>query len=84
MFLLRSFIAEIFLKYWSKIPLQPVIEINSMPTALLKNGETVQVPIEDLEQFIQENEDNIVIQHVKRRGKLRRRLADTENVTVQQ
>ncbi|WP_375493771.1 hypothetical protein [uncultured Nostoc sp.] len=55
-----------------------------MPTALLKNGETVQVPLEDLEQFIQENEENIVVQHVKRRGKLRRKLAEAENVTVQQ
>ncbi|MBN3899755.1 MAG: hypothetical protein HWQ41_32150 [Nostoc sp. NOS(2021)] len=55
-----------------------------MPTALLKNGETVQVALEDLEQFIQENEENIVVQHVKRRGKLRRKLAEVENVTVQQ
>lgn len=55
-----------------------------MPTALLKNGETVQVSIEDLEQFIQENEDNIVVQHVKRRGKLRRKLAEALDVTVQQ
>ncbi len=47
-----------------------------MPTALLKNGETAQVPIKDLEQFIQENEGNIVVQHVKRRGKLRRKLAE--------
>lgn len=53
-----------------------------MPTALLKNGETVQVALEDLEQFMLENEDNIVIQHVKRRGKLRKKAAESENITV--
>ncbi|MCC5636814.1 hypothetical protein LC593_13260 [Nostoc sp. CHAB 5844] len=53
-----------------------------MPTALLKNGETVQVALEDLEKFIQENAENIVIQHIKRRGKLRKNIAESENITV--
>ena len=53
-----------------------------MPTALLKNGQTVQVPLEELKLFLQENEENIVVQHVKRRGKLRKKFAESENVVV--
>lgn len=53
-----------------------------MPTALLKNGETVQVALEDLETFMQENAENIVVQHVKRRGKLRKNISESENIKV--
>ncbi|WP_179048838.1 hypothetical protein [Nostoc sp. TCL26-01] len=53
-----------------------------MPTALLKNGQTVEVAFEDLEQFIQENEENIVVQQVKRRGKPRKKAADSKNIAV--
>lgn len=53
-----------------------------MPTALLKNGQTVQVALEDLEQFIADNKDDIVVQHVTRRGKLRKKASESENVAV--
>ncbi|AFY43714.1 hypothetical protein [Nostoc sp. PCC 7107] len=53
-----------------------------MPTALLKNGATVQVAVEDLEKFMEENAENIVVQHVKRRGKLRKKIAESENIAV--
>ena len=42
----------------------------AMFTVKLKNGETIQVPIEELEEFLEKNRDRIEIQH-KQMGKRR-------------
>lgn len=49
-----------------------------MATVYLKNGTTVEVPIEELEDYLYENEDKIQLQKFKRRGPVRRKAA-TEN-----
>lgn len=38
-----------------------------MFTVQLKNGETVQVPIEELEEFLEKNRDRIEIRHKQMR-----------------
>jgi predicted metallo-beta-lactamase superfamily hydrolase len=53
-----------------------------MPTAHLKTGEVVQVSLDNLEQFIEENRENIVVRHVKRRGKLRKKFEESQNATA--
>lgn len=52
-----------------------------MPTVYLKTGEVVEVPIEELEDYLYENEDKIQLQKFKRRGPVRRK-AVIENNTV--
>jgi len=47
-----------------------------MFTARLKNGETVQVLLEDLEDFIENNIDQIQVQH-KKMGKRRSAPVDS-------
>jgi hypothetical protein len=43
-----------------------------MPTVYLKTGEVVEVPIEELEDYLYENEDKIQLQKLKsRRGPVR-------------
>lgn len=46
-----------------------------MATVYLKNGTTVEVPIEELEDYLYENEDKIQLQKFKRRGLVRRKAA---------
>jgi hypothetical protein len=41
-----------------------------MFTFYLKTGETVQVAAEEVEQFVQDNRDNIIVRRRKRRGGL--------------
>ncbi len=42
-----------------------------MFTFYLNTGEVVQVALENVEQFVKENRDNIIVRHKKRRGELR-------------
>lgn len=49
-----------------------------MPTVYLKNGTKVEVPIEELEDYLYENRDNIQQQKLKRRGPVRSKSV-TEN-----
>lgn len=44
-----------------------------MPIVHLKTGEIVEVPIEELEDYLYENEDKIQLQKFKRRGEIRDR-----------
>jgi len=39
-----------------------------MPCVHLKSGEIVEVPLEELESYLYENADNILIRQVERRG----------------
>lgn len=56
---------------------------HTMFTFTLKTGGTVQVAAEDVEQFVQENRDNIVVRHRKRRGGLTiDGLETVQNVTA--
>jgi hypothetical protein len=50
-----------------------------MPTVHLKTGEVIQVPIEELEDYLLKNQDNIVIRQVLRRGERRSKLAPQNN-----
>ncbi|MDF5726549.1 MAG: hypothetical protein PUP92_00550 [Rhizonema sp. PD38] len=52
-----------------------------MPTVHLKNGDSVQVDIDYLEDYLHENKDKIEPIQVKRRGQLRDRVA-LENLCV--
>ncbi|GAA6617710.1 hypothetical protein [Scytonema sp. NUACC26] len=49
-----------------------------MPTIYLKNGETVQVSVENLEDFLYENHERIEV----RRKKLRRPPVDAATVST--
>jgi len=40
----------------------------SMPTVFLKNGDSVQVNIDELEDYLRTNKDQIELIRVKRRG----------------
>lgn len=42
-----------------------------MPTVHLKTGEVVEVRLEDLEDYLYENQDKILVRHVLRRGAMR-------------
>ncbi|MFN6568249.1 hypothetical protein [Dendronalium sp. ChiSLP03b] len=53
-----------------------------MFTFHLKTGEVVQVALENVEQFVKENRDNIVVRHRKRRGELRIGGLEAQNVSV--
>lgn len=53
-----------------------------MFTFHLKTGEVVQIALENLEQFVNENRDNIVVRHKKRRGELRIEGLESQNVNV--
>lgn len=46
-----------------------------MPNVYLKDGRTVQVSIEELEDYLYENEDHLEIRHVERRGSRRDKVA---------
>lgn len=46
-----------------------------MPNVYLKDGRTVQVSIEELEDYLYENEDKIETRHVERRGPRRDKVA---------
>ncbi len=50
-----------------------------MATVVLKTGETVQVSIEELEDYLRQNADKIQPQKLKRRGSLRRKLFTRNN-----
>lgn len=50
-----------------------------MPTVYLKTGEVVEVHIEELENYLYENEDKIQLQKFKRRGLVRRKAAIENN-----
>ncbi len=39
-----------------------------MPTVYLKTGEVVEVPIEELADYLHENRDKIQVRTIKRRG----------------
>lgn len=39
-----------------------------MPTVYLKTGEVVEVPIEELADYLHENQDKIQVRTIKRRG----------------
>ncbi len=46
-----------------------------MPTVHLKTGEVVEVPVEDLADYLEENEDKIQLQKLKsRRDPIARKL----------
>ena len=49
--------------------------IYSMPTVHLKNGDSVQVDIEYLEDYLYDNKDKIEPIRVKRKGQVRDRVA---------
>jgi hypothetical protein len=49
-----------------------------MADALLKSGEIVQIPIEEMEEYLYANADKIQPRKVKRRGPVRKAVA-TEN-----
>ena len=49
----------------------------------LKNGKTVQVKIDDLEEFLQNNQDEVVMQHHKARGKRRSDPAEWDFTTCE-
>lgn len=53
-----------------------------MFTFHLKTGEVVQIALENLEQFVNENRNNIVVRHKKRRGELRIEGLESQNVNV--
>jgi hypothetical protein len=46
-----------------------------MPTVHLKTGEVVEVPLEEIANYLRENEDNILVRRVKRRGPVRGKIA---------
>ena len=43
-----------------------------MPTVQLKTGETVQVRLDDLAQYLNDNSENIQVRRVERRGAVRK------------
>ncbi|WP_143289201.1 hypothetical protein [Brunnivagina elsteri] len=52
----------------------------NMPTVYLKSGEVVEVPIEELADYLYENEDKIQLQKLKsRRGPIRSKVAAENN-----
>ncbi len=51
-----------------------------MPTVYLKTGEKIEVPIEELADYLYENEDKIQLQKLKsRRGQIRVKVAAENN-----
>ena len=51
-----------------------------MPTVYLKNGKTIEVPMEELADYLYENEDKIQSQKLKsRRGSIRVKVAAENN-----
>lgn len=50
-----------------------------MATVYLKTGEVVEVPFEELEDYLYSNEDKIQLQKFKRRGPVRRKAAIENN-----
>ncbi|MBW4635768.1 MAG: hypothetical protein KME30_28980 [Iphinoe sp. HA4291-MV1] len=53
-----------------------------MPTVYLKNGEVVQVPIEELEDYLSKNKDKIQIRQVQRRGQQRKNAASKDDTAA--
>jgi hypothetical protein len=52
----------------------------NMPTVYLKTGEVVEVPVEELADYLYENEDKIQLQKLKsRRGPIRAKVAAENN-----
>lgn len=58
--------------------LTPELEGKSMADALLKSGEIVQIPTEEIEEYLYANASEIQPRKVNRRGPVRK-VAVTEN-----
>jgi hypothetical protein len=52
-----------------------------MPTVYLKDGTQVEVPIEELGEYLEANRDNIQVQKIKRRGPIRSKQTAETNST---
>jgi hypothetical protein len=53
-----------------------------MPTVHLKTGEVVEVRLEDLEDYLYENQDKILVRHVLRRGAMRGSLTPVGSLST--
>jgi hypothetical protein len=53
-----------------------------MPTVLLKTGEIIEVPLEELEDYLSKNQDKIQSQRVQRRGISREKAVRKDNTAA--
>ncbi|MDZ7960427.1 MAG: hypothetical protein RMY34_21510 [Aulosira sp. DedQUE10] len=53
-----------------------------MPTILLKTGEIIEVPLEELEDYLSKNQDKIQVRRVQRRGPRRDKAVSKDNTAV--
>lgn len=57
----------------------PDYEREPMPTVYLKDGTSVEVPLSELEDYLEKNRDNIQTRTIKRRGPVRSKLTAETN-----
>lgn len=53
-----------------------------MPSVLLKTGETIEVPLSELEDYLSKNQDKIQVLRVQRRGLRREKAVPKENTAA--